>query len=129
MANKNKTSKNLIQKPRLVLNNTAKFYLATTEVNPENPSDWFFFISLFYPVKNGRIMQQPQTEITIMQQPQTEITTFDDAESAAIYYETLVHYCEFNSRVQYDEANFPFTKIHIENFYKLTQQKAKENGR
>lgn len=119
MANKNKTSKNLIQKPRLVLNNTAKFYLATTEVNPENPSDWFFFISLFYPVKNGRIMQQPQTEIT----------TFDDAESAAIYYETLVHYCEFNSRVQYDEANFPFTKIHIENFYKLTQQKAKENGR
>jgi hypothetical protein len=117
MANKKETNKGLIQKPRLVLNNTAKFYLATHEVNSE--SDWFFFISLFYPVKNGRIMQQPQTEIT----------TFDDAESAAIYYETLVHYCEFNSRVQYNEAEFPFTKIHIENFYKLTQQKAKENGR
>lgn len=108
-----------IKQPVLVMNNTAKFYLATTEVNPENPSDWFFFISLFYPVKNGRIIQQAQTEIT----------TFDDAESAAIYYETLVHYCEFNSRVQYDEANFPFTKIHIENFYKQTKQKAKENGR
>ena len=119
MTRKKTTNKSAIKKPRLVLNNTAKFYLATHEVNPENPSDWFFFISLFYPVKDGRIMQQPQTEIT----------TFDDAESAAIYYETLVHYCEFNSRVQYDEANFPFTKVHIENFYKLTQQKAKENGR
>ena len=119
MTKKKETNKGLIKKPRLVLNSATKFYLATTEVNPENPSDWFFFISLFYPVKNGMIIQQPQTEIT----------TFDDSESAAIYYETMVHYCDFNAKIQENETSFPFTKEHIENFYKLAQQKVKENAR
>ena len=66
-------------------------------------------------MKNGRIIEQPQTEIV----------TFDDARSAAVYYETLQHYCEFNARNQNNETNFPFAKEHIKNFYKPVQEKVK----
>ena len=109
------TKKHTIKQPILVLNNATKFYLATHEVNPEDPSDWFFYISLFYPVKNGKIIEQPQTEIV----------AFDDAKSAAVYYETLRHFCEFNAKNQKNKTSFPFIKDHIENFYKLAKEKVK----
>ena len=74
---------------------------------------------LFYPVKNGSIKLIPQTEIT----------TFDDAESAAIYYDTLVRYCEFNARNQEKTDAFPFMKQHIQDFYKLAQEHNKPQER
>lgn len=116
---KKNINKNTIKRPRLVLNNATKFYLAITEFDPESTSDLFFFISLFYPVKNGSIKLIPQTEIT----------TFDDAESAAIYYDTLVRYCEFNARNQERTDAFPFMKQHIQDFYKLAQEHNKNQER
>lgn len=101
------TNKGAIKKPRLVLNDATKFYLATHEVVTEDISDLFFFISLFYPVKDGRIFERPQTEIT----------TFDDAESAAIYYETLQRLCAFNAK----NPNLIYASEVIKNFKERTK--------
>ena len=70
---------NRIKKPRFVLTDEAKFYLATKDITGENEDDLFFIASLFLPAKKG----------TIVLEPHTEIATFDDPESAMIYHETI----------------------------------------
>ena len=84
MSDKKET--NTIQKPKLTLNDTNKFYLATGDFTGESESGLFFVLSLYLPVKNG----------TIMIQPHTEVSAFDDANSAIVYQETLARYCAFN---------------------------------
>ena len=76
----NKPKNNTIKKPKFVLTNEAKFYLATKDITDENDDDLFFIASLFLPVKKPNV---------IVLDPHTEIATFDDAESAHIYYETV----------------------------------------
>ena len=79
MENK-KPKNNEIKKPRFVLTDEAKFYLATKDITDTDKDDMFFIASLFCPVKRANV---------IVLEPHTEIATFDDAESASIYYETV----------------------------------------
>ena len=79
-----------IRKPKLVLNNATKLYLASKEVSDGEVDDLFFILALFLPVNKGNFVLQPQTEMM----------TFDDAESARIYSETLSKYCAYNAKTQ-----------------------------
>ncbi|MBO4683623.1 MAG: hypothetical protein J5611_03570 [Alphaproteobacteria bacterium] len=67
-----------IKKPRFVLTDEHRFYLATKEISTENPDGLFFIASLF--LSNGK-----GASGTL----HTEIATFDDADSAVIYRETV----------------------------------------
>lgn len=78
-----------IKKPKFVLTDETKFYLATKDISNEE-SDLFFIASLFLPAKKG----------TIYLQPFTEIATFDDAESATIYYETVSKMAEVHKATE-----------------------------
>ena len=89
MKNTNEQNKP-IRKPKLVLNNATKLYLASKEISDENVDDLFFVLALFLPVNKGNIILQPQTEMM----------TFDDVESARIYSETLSKYCAYNAKTQ-----------------------------
>ena len=75
-----------IKKPKFVLTNEAKFYLATRELSNENGDGLYFIASLFLPVKNGSILAQAYNEVA----------TFDDADSAMIYRETVANLCQVN---------------------------------
>lgn len=68
-----------IKKPRFVLTDEARFYLAVKDVTGENDDGLFFIASLFLPVGKG----------TVYLEPRTEIATFDDAESSMIYHDTI----------------------------------------
>ena len=71
---------NSIKKPKFVLTDETKFYLATKDITDTENDDLFFIASLFLPVKKPNV---------IVLDPHTEIATFDDAESASIYCETV----------------------------------------
>lgn len=106
---KKETKQNtVIQKPILVLNDKTKFYLATVELNDDNPSDLFFIMSLFLPVKGSSVYAEPHTEIM----------TFNDAESADTYRQTLSHYCDVNAK----SAIAKQVENAIEDFKKQTAQ-------
>lgn len=67
-----------IKRPRFVLTDMTRFYLATKELSEQSPDGLFFIVSLFLPkLKNGIL------------ELHTEVATFDDAESALIYRETV----------------------------------------
>ena len=83
-----KTNSTAIKKPRFVLTDEAKFYLATKDIT--NDDDLFFIASLFLPVKKG----------TIFLQPFTEIATFDDAESASIYHDTVAKMAKIHEQTE-----------------------------
>lgn len=109
MKNKMKQKTNtIIQKPILVLNDQTKFYLATVELNDDEPSDLFFIMSLFLPVKDSIIYAKPSTEIM----------TFNDAESADAYRQTLSHYCDVNIKSDIAKS----VEKAIEDFKKHTAQ-------
>ena len=76
-----------IKKPILVLNDANKFYLATQEIG-ESESGLFYLISLFLPVKDGIVMNQPRTEIS----------AFDDSKSLSVHYETLKFHCQYHKQ-------------------------------
>ena len=89
---KNKTNPS-IKKPRFVLTDETRLYLATKELSEESPDGLFFIVSLFWPVKQGA---QPAV-------PRTEVATFDDAESAVIYRETVAAMCRANAKSAFAE--------------------------
>ncbi len=78
-----------IKKPKFVLTNEAKFYLATKDMTDENDDGLFFIASLFLPAK--------KTNVVVMD-PRTEIATFDDAESANIYCQTISKMAQINAQ-------------------------------
>ena len=79
------------KKPRFVLTDEAKFYLATKDVTDVDNDDMFFIASLFLPVK--------KTNVVILD-PHTEIATFDDAESATIYHETVAKIVKIHEKME-----------------------------
>lgn len=78
-----------IKKPRFVLTDEAKFYLATKDITGENENGLFFIASLFLPSNKGVVLLEPHTEIA----------TFDDAESASIYYDTVAKMVEVHQQI------------------------------
>ena len=98
--------KEVIKKPILTLNSATKFYLATRELTNEE-DDLFFIISLFMPVKNGSVVAQAVTEIL----------TFEDANSANVYYQTLSKYCAVNAKHQIGQS----VENAIKDFYAYTK--------
>ena len=107
-----------IKKPRLVLNDNQKFYLATKEIS-NGETDLFCIISLFLPVNKGMITAS---------EAHTEISAFDDADSAAIYRETLEQYCRFNTKTNLGRT----CKAAIEEFEKsakMAMMESEENVR
>lgn len=78
-----------IKKPKFILTDEAKFYLATKDITNDD-DDLFFIASLFLPVKKG----------TIFLQPFTEIATFDDAESASIYHDTVAKMAKIHEQTE-----------------------------
>ena len=87
---KNKKTKNTaIKKPKFVLTDEAKFYLATKDITDENDDGLFFIASLFLPAKKGVVTLDPYTEIA----------TFDDAESAMIYHDTVAKMAKIHEQV------------------------------
>jgi len=105
---KNKTN-NSKKRPKVVINNLTKLYIATKEITDDNNGDLFFIMSLFLPVKDG---------VTYLR-PQTEIEAYDDAEYFCNYYQTLSHYCAVNAKTTIGIQ----AKQAIADFYKYTKQR------
>ena len=95
-----------IKRPRLVLNNATKLYLASKEISTEN-DDCFFIMSMFLP-KN-----QKRGDL------QTELMVFDDAESASIYGQALEKYSNFNVKYLSDMPNVEIIKAAIDKFNQI----------
>ncbi len=75
-----------IKKPRFVLTDEHRFYLATKEISVENPDGLFFIASLFLPSGKGAFGTL-----------HTEVATFDDGESAVVYRETIAAMAAVNA--------------------------------
>ena len=90
-----------IKKPRFVLTDESRFYLATKDVTGED-DDLFFIASLFLPAGRG----------TVHLDPHTEIATFDDAESASIYHDTVSKMAQVHAQIE----NFAILKDAINKF-------------
>ncbi len=103
MIKKQTEQNNTIKRPRLVLNNATKLYLASKEISTEN-DDYFFIMSLFLP-KN-----QKHNDL------QTELMVFDDPESASIYGQALEKYSNFNVKYLSDMPNVEIIKNAIDKF-------------
>lgn len=82
---------NSIKKPKFVLTDETKFYLATKDITDTENDDLFFIASLFLPVKKPNV---------IVLDPHTEIATFDDAESASIYHDTVSKMAQVHAQIE-----------------------------
>lgn len=80
------TNNNNIKKPKLVLNNATKLYLATKELEYDSAEGLFFIASLFLPITKGFVPLNPCTEVA----------AFDDALSAIVYRETIDNMAKLN---------------------------------
>jgi len=81
---KNKENKSISNKPKLVLNDATKFYLATQDL--DNEDGLFVVASLFCPRNGGQITVNPITEVAI----------FENSDAAVYYSTALRGFCEIN---------------------------------
>ena len=77
---------NGIKKPKFVLTNATKLYLATKELEYDSAEGLFFIASLFLPINKGFVPLNPCTEVA----------AFDDALSAVVYRETIDNMAKLN---------------------------------
>lgn len=67
------------QKPKFVLTNETRFYLATRDITNTDETDLFLIASLYLPIKKGGTLLVPHTEVA----------AFEDSDSAAVYRDTV----------------------------------------